>query len=58
MSKDPAHPYYAALFGNVSAHIDVALACALIYEDIIIPAADAIAPGLGELSISLHRTLV
>ena len=49
MSRDPHHPYYAALFGDVSRHIDVALACTLIYEEVVIPVADAIHPGLGEL---------
>ena len=49
LSKKPKHSYYASLFGDVDSHLDVALACALIYEDFVIPAADAVYPGLGEL---------
>jgi hypothetical protein len=49
LPKTPDHPYYAALFGDVDAPLDVALACALIYEDIVLPAADAVFPGMGDL---------
>jgi hypothetical protein len=49
LPKNPSHPYYASLFGDVNRHLDIALACALIYEDFVIPAADAIYPGLGDL---------
>ncbi len=47
--KNPGHPYYAALFGHVDRHLDVALACALLFEEFVIPAADASFPGLGDL---------
>lgn len=47
--KKPGHPYYAALFGDVDRHLDVALACALIYEEFIVPAADAVHPGMGDM---------
>ena len=43
------HSYYDFLFGNVERHLDIALACALIYEDFVIPPADAISPGFGDL---------
>ncbi|MFJ5305402.1 hypothetical protein [Streptomyces sp. NPDC088350] len=37
----PAHPYYRHLYGNFDEHLDVALACAVIFDEIILPAADA-----------------
>jgi hypothetical protein len=47
--KKPGHSYYASLFGDVDKHLDIALACALIYEEFVLPAADAAYPGLGDL---------
>jgi hypothetical protein len=47
--KKPSHSYYASLFGEVDQHLNVALACALIFEDFVIPAADAVWPGFGDL---------
>lgn len=47
--KKPSHSYYASLFGEVDRHLDVTLACALIFEDFVIPAADAVWPGFGDL---------
>lgn len=49
LSKTPSHEYYANLFGDVAANLDAALACALIYETFIIPPADAVHPGMGDL---------
>src|SRR4051812_34888885 len=37
----PTHPYYAALFATARRDIDVALACAVIFDDVILPAVDA-----------------
>lgn len=50
LPKKPQHSYYAGLFGDVDKHLDVALTCALIYEEFVIPAADAVYPGFGDLS--------
>lgn len=41
----PSHGYYRTLFGNPPEYIDVALAALVIFEDIIMPAADAWYPG-------------
>jgi hypothetical protein len=41
-SKRPGHPYYRTLYGNVDKHLDIALACAVVFDDIILPAADAV----------------
>ncbi len=49
LPKTPQHSYYAALFGDVDRHLDVALTSALVYEEFLIPAADAAYPGLGNL---------
>lgn len=38
------HPYYRALHDRVEENLDVALGCAVIFDDIIIPAADASFP--------------
>jgi hypothetical protein len=50
MSKRPQHSYYRALFGEVDRHLSVALTCALVYQDFVIPAADAVYPAMGDLS--------
>lgn len=40
-STRPDHPYYRHLYGKVNDHLDVALACTVIFDEIILPAADA-----------------
>ncbi len=47
--RELGHSYYASLYGDVERYLDVALTCALIYDDFVIPAADATYPGLGDL---------
>ncbi|MFI0540596.1 hypothetical protein ACH3VS_17145 [Streptomyces sp. WSLK1-3] len=41
MSTSPDHPYYRHLYGKVDDHLDVALACTVIFDEVIIAAADA-----------------
>jgi hypothetical protein len=41
-SKRPGHRYYRTLYGDVDKNIDIALACAVIFDDIMLPAADAV----------------
>lgn len=44
--KRPEHPYYRTLYGDVDRHLDTALTCAVVYEEIVLPAADAHFPGV------------
>jgi hypothetical protein len=44
-SKKPHHGYYRTLYGNVDKNLDVALACTVIFDEIILPAIDAPIPG-------------
>ncbi|MET7906337.1 hypothetical protein ABZS86_34765 [Streptomyces sp. NPDC005355] len=43
-SVNPSHPYYRHLYGKVYDHLDVALACTVIFDELIIAAADALYP--------------
>jgi hypothetical protein len=43
--KRPTHPYYRALYGDVDRNLDIALACAVLFEEVVLPAADAPYPG-------------
>lgn len=38
--KDIRHPYYRTLYGPVDDNMDVALACLIIFDEVILPAAD------------------
>jgi hypothetical protein len=40
-SKRPSHGYYRTLYGDVDKNLDIALACSVIFEQIVLPAADA-----------------
>ncbi len=40
-SKTPTHPYYRHLYGDVDRHLDMALACAVIFDEIVLAAADS-----------------
>lgn len=44
-SKQPQHSYYKTLYGDVDRNLHIALACCVIFEDLVIPAADAPYPG-------------
>jgi hypothetical protein len=44
--KKPQHPYYRTLYGDVDRHLDTAIACAVVYEEIVLPPADAHMPGV------------
>lgn len=39
--KLPNHPYYRTLYGDVDRNLDLALACTVVFEEVIIPAVDA-----------------
>jgi hypothetical protein len=41
-SKTPGHEYYRTLYGDVDKHLDIALACAVVFEEVLLPAADAV----------------
>lgn len=41
----PGHSYYRDLFGDPPAYLDIALASLVVFEDIVIPAADSWYPG-------------
>jgi hypothetical protein len=44
-SKKPRYGYYRTLYGDVDKNLDTALACAIVFDDIILPAADSFIPG-------------
>lgn len=44
-SKKPRHGYYRTLYGDVDKNLDTALACAVVFDDIILPSADSFIPG-------------
>ncbi len=44
-SKKPHHGYYRTIYGDVDENLDVGLACAVIFDEIILPAIDAPIPG-------------
>jgi hypothetical protein len=43
--KKPPPGYYRTLYGDVENSIDIALACLVIFDEILLPAADAAFPG-------------
>lgn len=43
--KNPGNSYYRTLYGDVDANIDIALACLVIFDEIILPAADTVIAG-------------
>jgi hypothetical protein len=51
-SKQPTHGYYSQLYGDIDRNCDTALASAVVFEEIVLPAADAAFPrhgiGVGE----------
>jgi hypothetical protein len=46
--KKPRMGYYRTLYGDVDNSIDIALACLVIFDEIVLPAADAAFPGIQE----------
>jgi hypothetical protein len=44
--KKPHHSYYRTLYGDVDRHLDTAIACAVVYEEVVLPPADAHMPGV------------
>jgi len=46
-NPDIKHPYYRALFRNSEKNLDLALTCAVVFEEFVIPAIDAPFPGSG-----------
>jgi hypothetical protein len=43
--KRPRHGYYRTLYGDVDRNLDIALACCVIFEEVVLPGADAPFPG-------------
>lgn len=44
-SKHPRNEYYKTFYGNVDKNLDIALACIVIFDEIILPAIDIPVPG-------------
>jgi hypothetical protein len=39
--KRPRHGYYRTLYGDVDRNLDIALACCVVFEEVVLPGADA-----------------
>lgn len=35
--KRPSHSYYRTLYGNVDRNLDIALACCVVFEEVVLP---------------------
>lgn len=42
--KRPDHPYYRHLYGDIDEHLDVTLACTVVFDEVLMQAADAYYP--------------
>ena len=45
-STRPAHLYYRTLYGKPESNVDVALALSIVFDDLFLPAVDAVTPGV------------
>jgi hypothetical protein len=48
--KRPSHSYYRTLYGNVDRNLDIALACCVVFEEVVLPGADVPYPQFDRLS--------